>query len=78
MIESRTESRLNIRVSQEFLDRLKKAADDKGLTLTAFVTTTLTEVLDGGEVVELKDEVCDLRSRLEKLEEQIGLIFIGS
>lgn len=72
-----TESRLNIRVSQDFLERLKKAADDKGLTLTAFVTTTLTEVLDGGEVGELKDEVCDLRVRLEKIEKQVDLIFVG-
>jgi uncharacterized protein (DUF1778 family) len=72
-----SEARLNIRVSQEFLDRLRQAADDKGVTLTAFVTAHMMEVLEGGEVLELKDEVRDLKSRLEKLEKQFSLMPIG-
>jgi uncharacterized protein (DUF1778 family) len=72
-----SEARLNIRVSQEFLDRLRQASENKGVTLTAFVTSSLTEVLEGKETSELKDEIRDLKGRLEKLEKQFSLLPIG-
>jgi uncharacterized protein (DUF1778 family) len=72
-----SESRLNIRVSEDFLNRLREAADNRGVTLTAFVTTHMMEVLEGGEVMELKDEVKNLRVRLEKLEKHVALMPVG-
>jgi uncharacterized protein (DUF1778 family) len=72
-----SEARLNIRVSQEFLDRLRQAAEDRGVTVTAFVTSQLTDVLEGKETLELKDEIRDLKVRLQKLEKQFSLLPIG-
>lgn len=72
-----TEARLNIRVTQEFLDRLRQAADDRGVTVTSFVTSHLMEALEGGETQELRDEIRDLKGRLEKLEKQFSLLPIG-
>jgi len=71
-----TEARLNIRVSPEFLERLRQASEEKGLTVTAFVTSHLTAILDGCDR-DMKDEITELKDRLARIETQLDLQPVG-
>ena len=63
-------SQLNINISPDLLKRIKKHATKQGLTVTEYVTNTLSTVLEG-------DEDITLDQRMKRLENKVGELLKG-
>ncbi len=59
-------SQLNINISPELLKRVKQHATKQGLTITEYVTNTLTTVLEGSEDITLEERMKKLEQKMEK------------
>jgi predicted GIY-YIG superfamily endonuclease len=59
-------SQLNINISPELLKRIKQHATKQGLTITEYVTNTLTTVLEGSEDITLEERMKKLEQKMEK------------
>tara|TARA_X000001036_G_C20327032_1_gene662883 strand:+ start:381 stop:590 length:210 start_codon:yes stop_codon:yes gene_type:complete len=59
-------SQLNINISPDLLKRIKQHATKQGLTITEYVTDTLTTVLDGCEDITLEERMKKLEQKMEK------------
>ena len=59
-------SQLNINISPDLLKRIKQHATRQGLTITEYVTDTLTTVLEGSEDITLEERMKKLEQKMEK------------
>ncbi len=59
-------SQLNINISPDLLKRIKQHATKQGLTITEYVTDTLTTVLEGSEDITLEERMKKLEQKMEK------------
>ena len=59
-------SQLNINISPDLLKRIKQHATKQGLTITEYVTDTLTTVLEGNEDFTLEERIKKLEQQMEK------------
>ncbi len=59
-------SQLNINISPDLLKRIKQHATKQGLTITEYVTNTLTTVLEGSEDITLEERMKKLEQKMEK------------
>ena len=59
-------SQLNINISPDLLKRIKQHATKQGLTITEYVTNTMTTVLEGNEDLTLEERMKKLEDKFEK------------
>tara|TARA_E500000331_G_scaffold1401_1_gene1373 strand:+ start:3686 stop:3895 length:210 start_codon:yes stop_codon:yes gene_type:complete len=59
-------SQLNINISPDLLKRIKQHATKQGLTITDYVTDTLTTVLEGSEDITLEERIKKLEQKMDK------------
>ena len=59
-------SQLNINISPDLLKRIRQHATKQGLTITEYVTNTLTTVLEGSEDITLEERMKKLEQKMEK------------
>ena len=59
-------SQLNINISPDLLKRIKQHATKQGLTITDYVTDTLTTFLEGSEDITLEERMKKLEQKMDK------------
>lgn len=59
-------SQLNINISPDLLKRIKQHATKQGLTITEYVTNTMTTVLEGNEDITLEERMRKLEQKIEE------------